>query len=387
MRSCFLSVIAGLIASVGMGVGQVPKPPATSTSPAATTMPPRQQEPGPETRLGGKNLQQWIQDCQHPTDPSIRLIAVQTIPWYGRAASNATSAIIKLLSEDRDAGVRMNAAQALEVMTITDQRDIAAAVAALASRLGADPNDRNSLEDQQAIVRYRAALALARFGPEARSAIPRLLHASRDPNSWEVRKAAVLALASVGRPIPGQGPNTTCLGAILARLSSDPSFEVRREAADVLGAIGQPTQPADLQAVVKGLQDCIAKEQDHLVTISAHVAMIKLGDPSSMEQHLVAIARLLKSPRLPVRLQAARVLGEYGEKARSRLPDLIEALNDQDPEVVHMAIGSIARMGDAAQAAIPALTGVAEKHREEMIRKLAKEALDFLQKTKQPPKK
>src|SRR5262249_41183089 len=53
------------------------------------------------------------------------------------------------------------------------------------------------LRDDERIVRYRAAEALAQIGPAAKSAIPELILASRDPTTFETRQAAVFALGSV----------------------------------------------------------------------------------------------------------------------------------------------------------------------------------------------
>ena len=113
---------------------------------------------------------------------------------------------------------------ALGIIQFADKKQQDEAVAALASRLG---GDQLMKEDPQAVVRFYAALSLARFGGDAKSAIPRLMNAARDQNSWEIRKAAIIAL---GRAAPGQGgPDSSCLQTLAFCLTRDTSFEVRRE--------------------------------------------------------------------------------------------------------------------------------------------------------------
>jgi hypothetical protein len=62
----------------------------------------------------------------------------------------------------------------------------------------------------------------------------------------------------------------------------------------------------------------------------------------------------LKSPDLNIRREAARALGEIGPGAMGAVPELIEALNDEDMDLI--TVYALGRIGPAARAAAPAIT-------------------------------
>jgi hypothetical protein len=61
----------------------------------------------------------------------------------------------------------------------------------------------------------------------------------------------------------------------------------------------------------------------------------------------------LKSPDLNVRRAAARALGEVGPDAVDAVPDLIDALDDADIDLI--VLWALGRIGPAAVAAAPAI--------------------------------
>jgi hypothetical protein len=67
----------------------------------------------------------------------------------------------------------------------------------------------------------------------------------------------------------------------------------------------------------------------------------------------------LKSPDIDIRREAARALGEIGPGAKDAVPELIEALNDEDMDLI--AVWAVGRIGPAAIAAVPALKRWLEK--------------------------
>ncbi len=62
----------------------------------------------------------------------------------------------------------------------------------------------------------------------------------------------------------------------------------------------------------------------------------------------------LKSPDINIRREAARSLGEIGPRAKDAVPELIEALNDEDMDLI--TVRALGRIGPAAKAAAPAIT-------------------------------
>jgi hypothetical protein len=67
----------------------------------------------------------------------------------------------------------------------------------------------------------------------------------------------------------------------------------------------------------------------------------------------------LKSADINIRRDAARVLGEIGPGAKDAVPELVEALDDADMDLI--AVWALGRIGPAAIAAVPALKRWLEK--------------------------
>jgi hypothetical protein len=67
----------------------------------------------------------------------------------------------------------------------------------------------------------------------------------------------------------------------------------------------------------------------------------------------------LKSPEVDVRRAAARALGEIGPGAKDAVPDLVEALNDADMDLI--AVWALGKIGPAAIAVVPAMRRWLEK--------------------------
>jgi HEAT repeat protein len=67
----------------------------------------------------------------------------------------------------------------------------------------------------------------------------------------------------------------------------------------------------------------------------------------------------LKSPEVNVRREAVKALGEIGPESKEAVPELIEALNDEDVDLV--AVWALGQIGPAARAAAPAITQWLEK--------------------------
>ena len=67
----------------------------------------------------------------------------------------------------------------------------------------------------------------------------------------------------------------------------------------------------------------------------------------------------LKSPEVNVRRGAAKALGEIGPGAKDAVPELVEALDDEDMDLI--AVWALGRIGPAARAAVPAIKRWLEK--------------------------
>ena len=98
---------------------------------------------------------------------------------------------------------------------------------------------------EQEILRYHAANALGVYNARGASAIPSLIHRMPDPNSWEVRQAAVAALSTVAVGSGPMGPDTRAVIAVANRLlnNEERSGAVRMMLVMALGALGRPAEP------------------------------------------------------------------------------------------------------------------------------------------------
>jgi HEAT repeat protein len=319
-------------AAVLLACGAVPlqaqAPPAFSRPPVIHT-----------SEVAGKTLAQWMADLKHP-DPSVREEAIRAVTLFGPEASKAVPLLVDRL-RDNDASPRVKACVALSMVEIS-KADIPAVVRALAQRVQ---------EDTQSIVRYYAAVALIRFGEDAKPAVQALALRVSDGASWEIRHACVVALRRAGRDARGV-PHPGVTRALLEALR-DPTLQVRFEAVTALGALGQPEDPALLSTVLRAMEDRL-HDRDKTVQIWAMVGLMALDKVN--DAHVQAIIKFLKdrSQEPRVRIQAARALGTMGKKARGGVEALVSVLDDKEM-VVAAACASLAEIGDPGPEALAAL--------------------------------
>ena len=89
MRFCYHSALIVLFAIALTALAQPPQPPPATGKGPVPLPAPQPPEPTAETKAGGKNLDEWIQDLRHPSDPGMRVMALQTVPGYGKVAAKA----------------------------------------------------------------------------------------------------------------------------------------------------------------------------------------------------------------------------------------------------------------------------------------------------------
>jgi HEAT repeat protein len=317
--------------------------------------------PVKEPELNGKVLSQWIKEIRDQ-DPGVRASAMQAVSLFGAAGRKASHALVSELA-DRDPALRANAAVALSAVGI-EPEDVQSGMTGLC-RLLSDP---------QQIVRFRAAMTLGSFGPQARDGIPNLIAALKDPSaSWEVRKAVALALGLAGVDREN-GPNPRCIRS-LAEALRDPAASVRLEAVTGLVALGKPTVPAERQWVIRALTRDGLNDRDKTVGLWARVALMRMEKVT--EPHLQAVGNFLKNSDVTLRIQAVRALGTLGAEAESCVPQLVEALEDPDPRVIVMAASALKRMGKAARPSVPDLEKLAA-NKNDVIRQVAQDAIESI---------
>jgi HEAT repeat protein len=321
-------------------------------------------------RLNGKSMYEWMKDLS-VKDPSIRERAIAALKVYGPEAREASHEIIKAIN-DRDMSLRVNAIITLGFIGM-DAKDRQDGINALKGKL---------LSDTQGIVRFQAASALGRLPKgDAYAAIPELIKASRDMTCWEIRAAAVTALGQAGFDPAGNGFDLNAFHALL-RAAQDTCVEVRLQAVVSLINFGTPGNPADyntLQGVLKTLRN--DKKEHKRVAILARVALMRIRPPEGpqtqkyIDEELLPIGKLLRDPELQTRTMAARAIGAVGEKAKSQVPELIDALSDLEPQMVVLTIQALGNIGPAASNAYNALKRL-EQNPDPAIREAVRVALE-----------
>jgi HEAT repeat protein len=327
-----------------------------------------------EKELGGKKLRQWIAEIRH-NDPGVRENAIRAVALFGKEGRRAGKALISEL-RDADPSLRSNAAIAIATVGL-DADDVDEGVKGLG---------RLVQTDSQASVRVQAALALVTFGAHARPAVPQLAAVFRDSSaSWEVRRAAAIALGSVAFD-PKDGPHPEAINALTSAVRRDVCTKVRLHALTALILLGKGPAPVEgdsdklalRKAQVEALRtektvlDTAVKDPDKLVSLWARVALMRIDKVT--EAHLIQIGLLLRSADLPLRINAAQALGAIGSEAKSQVPNLIAALKDSEPEAAAAAALALGGMGDDAHIAIPSLKDLAEG-KNEVVKAAAKEAI------------
>jgi HEAT repeat protein len=331
------------------------KPPVTPRPPAADDKKPKEQPP---LEFGGKKLKEWIAEIKDP-DPGVVENAIRTIVHFGKDARDAAPHLIEQL-EHKDPSIRTNAALALG--TIGEdlfKNDAVKAVEKLAHKMSTD---------EQAIVRFHAALALSRIGADAHAVLNDLIQASSTGPSWEIRKAAVIALGAAGAVREkGVDPRAT---AALVKALGDRCAQVRLEAVMGLGILGKPASNADLQTVLTALGNRIKSDrEDETVKIWAYAAYMAVDGVNAKK--LGKIAEFLKSPKLPARCHAAKALSMFGSDAEASIPELVATLHDKQPTAASAAAEALAHMDKDLKAEKP-------KSDPKITARLRKEALPIM---------
>jgi HEAT repeat protein len=334
----------------------------------------------------GKTLEAWSMQSYYSPDPKLRAEATAVVQDLG---PQAVPGLIRLL-RTQDATLNRKAWAVVPALPLWARRlvhgsirppEAATVRAAAAHSLGLiGPEARTAatflglcLRDLQGTVRWDAATALSRMGPEG---VPPLAEALSDPNA-EVRQAAASGLSQV---VTGADPALpgliTCLG--------DENARVRERAASAVLAIGKPALPALIEAVEQGQGPRRQAAAAVLMRIYplprvAEAPMLKMvvdESPAARQQAIESLASMhdwrpaalaaytnaLLDPVPEVRLAATRGLGQVGPKGEAAVPSLTALFGDESPLVRQAAAQTLGQFGAASQPALPGLKRLAEDH-------------------------
>jgi HEAT repeat protein len=315
----------------------------------------------------GRTMSEWTSDLKDK-DPSVREMAVAALKSYGEAARSSVPALIKAIS-DSDVSLRVNAVISLGFIGL-DDKDVDTGVNAL----------MRCLRDRQGIVRFQAAKAIGNLGQNTNAAVPLLTELLRDTMTWEIREAAAFALGTAGWN-KQKGADQNAINALIGGGYErsglhDSCQEVRLQAIFSLILLGAPASPTTKKLELQVLRALTTEKQPEKIIIWAHVAIMRIENKVT-EEHMLVIAKYLKHKSAAVRVHACRGLATIGRDGKSRVPDLIDALDDIDSSVVSWACITLGMIGNPASAAVPKLEKL-KNHADPSVRDNARKAIDAI---------
>lgn len=357
------------------GATAQPRPNPTAGPPSSMALPgaaspntPSSGTGGPTnypSEVGGRKLEEWIKDIDSP-DPSVREGAIRVIVQFGPPARRATPALVRQVRILNDLSPQASAIIALSELVPLSQPASPGAAPDGYTREAVDALSQ-CLDSTQAIIRYRAATALAWIGPPARTAVRKLISRIDDRYSFEIRRAVCSALGTCGRDESGW-PMVDALEALARGTADRESRDVRIEALQSVINLGPPfggTPPPQLSATLK---QRLTAERDKAALIWVRVAIMRLDATAQTDAAIGQISKqMFAKPgvTLEQRVQAAKALGYMGAAAKPGLTDMIEALQKSEEKVLSVQLcWSLARMGQYAERAIPALNQVQQSYKD-----------------------
>jgi HEAT repeat protein len=201
------------------------------------------------------------------------------------------------------------------------------------------PNIITLLDDDDAFVRASASEALGDLGLVARAAAPILAEKLEDTDP-RVRAAAVIGLGKTA------GDDVTYTDLFASAIKAD-DVSVRIAATRVMSKL-----PAVTAASVENLVAALIDENEHVRAGSARALGAAGKDTASS---VPALVQLLKDPISAVRTEVAQALGSIGETTPGMLADLGVAIADPSPKVRRQVVLTLRQLGPAAQPAVPQL--------------------------------
>jgi HEAT repeat protein len=305
---------------------------------------------------GNKEALAAFADLLADRDESVRAGAAVALRKIGPPARAAVPTLVRAL-EHPNPSTRANAAAALGEIGPVTEAVVPALVAALKP-----PVPKAVLLDDSA-VRERAAEALGKFGVRAKSAVAGLTAALKSPVVPVRLKAAGALLAidpenreavAVVLDVLGKNENASGLADVVAkvgpaaksavprllRLLGAGTYDERLTAARLLGAIG----PAAKEAVPRLTQSLTVPQAPRF---EFAVALARI-DPGNKDAVALLVRELGGNKNWSQRRWAARYLRSLGPSARAAVPALTAALADPDLEVRWEAAQALNAIGPGA---------------------------------------
>jgi len=253
-------------------------------------------------------------------------------------SSMSVDDLLSQLTDPRDSA-RLQAVIALKDKGIKEER----VIKGLTERLK---------DDKEVDVRSSAAYALGVIGADTEEAVEQLINALRAENE-DIRFNAAAAFMELGAREGTANPRLLrAMEPLISTLETDPSVNVRQEAAVAIAEIGAKAKQSGAQAV------------PHLVrALNFQLSDLKrnypeLKDLNDNDPRL----NKLKDDIAQLRQKSVLALGKIGAEVRDTIPSLIGALEDKDDAIVRrFAAEALGKKGLEARVIIPSLVEVVRK--------------------------
>ena len=180
---------------------------------------------------------------------------------------------------------------------------------------------------------------IAEIGPDAAAAVPALtgMLGSKDA---DVRREAILTLAAIG-------PAANSVAPELIKMLGDKQSPNRPAAAFALGKMMA-------KSAVPALKDGMNDVDNPVLRLACVWALLQI-DPTNEDYATIALPQLitaLDNDNPAIRREAARTLARFGARAKSAVPALQQHLSDPNAPVRREALIALAEIGPDSQIAV-----------------------------------
>ena len=376
----------------------VAPPAAQQPPPAGAQMPPPAPAKPPEwpKEIGGKTLQGVIAEMSNP-DPTARDLAIRALPLFGPEAKKVAGRPLIAALNDPDPGIRITAMVTMTLVGLPTETEMRAAADAIRSAI--------TKTVPGSAIRLAAARTLGYFGTDAFYAMSGAVALLDDP-WWETRQAAAAALGRIGAPVydeknpplPGGRPpapkrpaSRLAMDKLMFNALKDKSAAVRMEAAQALLMLGPPYNPdpagyiKDVKPYLDSLSLHLGSEKDAAIKVWLMVVNI-MYDDRVLDPTVAKIAGHIGAADPNVRVQALGALGVIGSRAKAAVPEVRQALLQDDELVQVAALSCLAAMKADAKDALLDVEKMKTSAKNEDIRRLAAETSDAIRGVKKAPR-
>jgi HEAT repeat protein len=180
-------------------------------------------------------------------------------------------------------------------------------------------------------LRVAAINALSGMDPKPKECIAALSQTLKD-NDVSVRLAAAGVLATL------EGSDSAPAVAVMREAVTSTDANIRRDAASALGECGAKAKSA-LSVLKKA-----AGDENATVRNAAALAIARIKTAQANHAAVRILLKGLKEKDAPARQDAARLLGQIGPEARSAIPALSHAVQDESEEVRKAASDALTKI-------------------------------------------